>query len=53
MFKRFSLSKEVRFEIVVQIASKFSVQVPMSTIGNQVKMVVEVFLDVFKQTKSI
>ena len=44
MFKRFSLSKEVRFEIVVQIAAKFSVQVPMPTIGNQVKMILIVSL---------
>ena len=44
MFPRFSLSKEVRFEIVVQIASKFSVQVPMPTIGNQVKMILIVSL---------
>ena len=43
MFKRFSFSKEVRFEIVVQIAPKFSVQVPNYAIfirsGNQVYMI--------------
>ena len=44
MFKRFSLSKEVRFEIVVQIASKFSVQVPMQLIVDQVKMIAVVSL---------
>ena len=44
MFKRFSFSKEIRFEIVAQIASKFSVQVPLPTIVNQVKMIVAVSL---------
>ena len=44
MFKRFSFFKEIRFEIVAQIASKFSVQVPLPTIVNQVKMIVAVSL---------